>query len=849
MFEQYWRIRETIKAGTLLFYRMGDFYEIFGEDAIAAAPILEIQLTARHKDADIPVPMCGLPAHSWESYGEKLLRRGQKIALCEQTTPPDTGKLVERQVVRVLTPGLPVDFRHLDAKESHWLLALRVDSHRIDVVVCDLLAGALHAGQVESPEALLSLLQAIRPKEILASSKDTEALANVLGAYYLTPWSEEAASAEELFWSYLEYTQRRPKQQLTGLFPFRGDLDTLRSQRSAEYASLSPQVISQWDVDPHLFALLDGCGSAVGSRQLRQLLHRPLCKAERIRWRQNLVAALESQSKAFLISSREVYDLERIMGRFRLEVVKPRELLRLTTSLRYLVAALDAVEWQNPVWQKLETYEKLQDWELQRETLAALLARLLGALDLEVDFTRSKNVSDLFKAGFDPELDELRDIAQNSEAWLARFEASLREQLGISTLKVRYNRVFGFYIEVTKAHADKVPSSFERRQTMAGAERFTCDELKREEEKILSATTRLEDRAAFLIEELTKEVLAHDEEVQRSLRLFGFVDAICGALQSIQRLRRFGAWSQPMIEDGSFHFDIKNGRHPLIEALGTPGAFIANSLAMQQSPRVLVLTGPNMAGKSTLMRQCGLLMLLAQVGFSVPAESMRLAPCDGFYSRMGASDKILEGESTFMVEMKETAQILAEATSQSLVLIDEIGRGTSTQDGLAIAQSLLEHIHDNLGACTIFATHYHELSERAMTLSRAQNASMEIREWNGELIFLRKLVLEAAKSSHGIYVAELAGLPGGVLERARMLFEHPSPPAEEASEAKRGRVSKKADLAVEGQLSMFMAPATVEVVPEWAKSLQQQLVEVDLNETSPRQAWDLLDALRSRLPS
>ncbi|HVJ63879.1 MAG TPA: DNA mismatch repair protein MutS [Bdellovibrionota bacterium] len=845
MFEQYWKIRDTLRAGTLLFYRMGDFYELFGEDAVAAAPILEIQLTARQKDADVPIPMCGIPAHSWESYGEKLLRRGQRIALCEQTTPPDAGKLVERKVIRVLTPGLPVDFRHLDAKEPHWLLAVApLEAGTFEVIACDLLAGTLHRGRCADRGAVLSLRQVIRPKEILIHTDHRDLWQETFASDFVT-LSDGASDVDAIFWSYLEYTQCKARAQVELVFPYRAPLEELQSQRTADYASLSAQVVSQWDVDPHLFALLDGCGSAIGSRSLRQLLHRPLARGERIRWRQSLVASFGPLAKSFLEASREVYDLERIMGRFRLEVVKPRELIRLTASLTHLAQALAILDWSQPVWEGLTPLESLTPWTDERETIEALVARLRAALDLEVDLSRSKNVSDLFRAGFDTDLDELRGIAQNSEAWLEAFEQKLRDRLSIPTLKVRYNRVFGFYIEVTKAHADKVPADFERRQTMVNAQRFSCDELKREEEKILSASTRLEDRAAFLVEQLTKEVLDHDESLQKVMRLFGFFDALAGALTSIDRLKRFGPWTVPTVQDAAFYFDIKNGRHPLVEALASPGAFVPNSLRLDEKLKLIVLTGPNMAGKSTLMRQTGLLLLLAQIGLPVPAESMSFAPCDGFYSRMGASDKILEGDSTFMVEMKETAQILAEATSQSLVLIDEIGRGTSTQDGLAIAHALLEHIHHHLGACTIFATHYHELSDLVPTLPRAQNASMEIREWKGELIFLRKLVPVAAASSHGIYVAELAGLPRDVLGRARELFAHPAAP-EGLKVAKRSKGETS-----EAQLSIFLtgAPERVEVVPEWATDLRKDLGELNLNEMSPRETWDFLDRLRSRLPA
>jgi DNA mismatch repair protein MutS len=442
---------------------------------------------------------------------------------------------------------------------------------------------------------------------------------------------------------------------------------------------------------------------------------------------------------------------------------------------------------------------------------------------------------ELIREGFDAEFDRLQALNIESETWLQNYEESLRSETQIASLKVRSNRVFGYYIEITKTHLTKVPANFERKQTTVGGERFSTLELREREREILTASSRAEARALKILGELVDSVLALDATLQIFVEIFSFVDALAGVKRAVRSLAAYGPWSEPVaVEAAHVFFEIEEARHPILEALYKD--FVPNSLSLDvKTERLLLLTGPNMAGKSTLMRQTGLCLLLAQCGFQVPARSMRFVPCSGFFSRMGASDRILSGESTFMVEMKETAAILREADERSFVLIDEIGRGTSTTDGLSIARAVLEHLHDRVQALCVFATHYHELSEDAARLSHAFNASMGIREWKGDLVFLRKLVREAAASSYGLYVAKWAGLPQSLLNRAHKELERLS-------------ALEKSGTAAKDQMSLFSAPPALDNEEfQRLKSLQEQILSTDLDALSPKAAWSLLEDLRERV--
>ncbi len=842
LFDQYWAIKDAT-PGALLFFRLGDFYELFGEDAVQAAPLLEVQLTSRNKGQKEAIPMCGVPAHAIDSYAEKLLSKGHKVALCEQVSEAGKSKLVDREVVRILTPGLPTDFSRLSAKEPHWFYSFGKSESALSVVVYEFLAGKLFEGEVKNPEDLEEMLKKLRPQEILVSEsllldkalkKNWKILTEDSELYSkLTPWVGK--SALENLKEYLQYTQRFDAEELKEFLPDARSLFEILPSGQGDYARLPASVLEQWNIFPELFQLLDQCGSAVGSRKLREILSTPLAKASRIQLRQSVLQSFDAFTE-FLEESKQVYDFERILGRFRVGAAHAQELLRFQSALEHAVKAVSLVEFKSSGWSQFFASEGLESLENSLQELLKLKAKLDRALEIPSDALRAGDLHTLIRSGYDPDFDALQKINETAAQWLAAYEERLRKEIAVPTLKVRYNRVFGYYIEITKSHLAKVPAGFQRKQTTVGGERFTTDELSNKESEILSAAQKVEARAREILEALQADVLLLSPELQNFIAHFSWMDAFSGVQKALKKLRINGPWTWPKLFDAAeFSLDIVEGRHPILSASNRD--FVPNSVALGGDKRhLLLLTGPNMAGKSTLMRQTGLCLLLAQCGFPVPAQELRATPASGFYSRMGASDRILAGESTFMVEMKECAQILRDADAMSLLLIDEIGRGTSTRDGLAIARAVLRHIHNVIMAPAIFATHYHELSEDVLALPRAENASMSIEEWKGRLVFLRKLVFQAAESSYGIYVAKLAGLPSNLLKSAQKFFEDAG------------------SIGTEEQLGLFAAFAPGESRPaqsannEWEALLAfvGEIAERDPIELSPREAWTLLDEWNER---
>lgn len=860
MFEQYWRIRETLPEEIILFYRMGDFFEIFGSDAIRAAPLLEVQLTARSKDAPIPVPMCGVPVHALDSYSEKLLAAGHRIAICDQIKPieADVGatKLIERKIVRILTPGLPVEPARLDGRSPHWLVTLGLANEfasgvqkkskagPFGVVVYDFLAAKLFTGEVLSFKELSEALSRLDPKEIVYSTAFDELGTDfqqlkLQFAKRITPWAR--GNASQILEGYLKFTQRLEGSMLEKLLPEPAPLSLLLGSGGGDFAKLSESVLHGWNVFPEGFDLLDDCGSVLGSRKLRQILTSPLKNPERILRRQNFFRSLESRVFDLLLDTKNVYDIERLLGRFRLSLARPREFLQLASSLGHVVSAVcETRRVCEGSFLSLLVDEGLGEFESALQSVKKLLGYLDSRIAEPADPSEANTPEKILKFGFDPEFDRLRALAENASDWILDFESHLRESTGISSLKVRYNKIFGFFIEVTKTHLNKVPEYFERKQTTVGGERFVCEELKQKEQEILTSQGECERRASQILLEIQSEVLGVEKNLATLLEIFSWVDASCGVISALSKQKRFGPWIFPETQTGNFHFDISDLRHPLIQAQGLTD-YIPNSLKLGiASKRLLLLTGPNMAGKSTLMRSVGLGLLFAQCGFKVPAASFVFSPTSGFFSRMGAADNILRGESTFMVEMKETAQILKEAGPDSFVLFDEVGRGTSTQDGLAIAGALLEFLASKTQCVGVFATHYHELSQTHSHFSSLLNGSMAIREWKGELVFLRKLVFEPAESSYGIYVARLAGLPKSLVQRAEKLLEKSQnpKPVDLWSLTDNLTPPQVTESEIEDSSSASMGMGTL----SFEQRLIQEMRTLNTDEISPKMAHDLLCA-------
>jgi DNA mismatch repair protein MutS len=845
LYQQYWKLKDEVPQ-TLLFFRLGDFFELFGEDAVQAAPLLEVQLTSRDRSEE-GIPMCGIPFHAWESYAEKILNRGLKIAIADQVEEASaTKKLVERQITRILTPGLPIDPQRIEAKEDHYLCAispigrnLKKDSS-LELCFLDFLGRRVFSGEVTGVAALAELLKMTHPREIIYSSD-----LDILSSEYiylekefsqkLSVW--KSGSALSVLSDYLAYTQRWSLKQVEEFLPSQEPLAQFLG--SSFEAKISSQVLEQWDVLPHLGEFLDACGSAAGSRELKRLLAHPLAHAGHIQARQDFVKELPVGE--ILSLTKNIYDLERLVGRISIRAAKAVELLRVRDSLRVL-KSLDEV-FSRPWSQKLKKLSELEGfslWEDCREVILGLEKKFSATLcDAP---TAAPDCRDLICEGIDSRFDELKNLYKNLEQWLQNFEEKLRKETSISNLKVRFNRVNGFYIEVSKSHLSKIPSHFERRQTLVNAERFTHPELKQREEEILGAEDKLERKAKEIIENLSDQLRAESLGLLKALRLVAYVDAFAGAERSVQKYSAHGPWVCPAITEGRFYFSIEEGRHPLIEA--RERSFVSNSLTLGMSKkRLLLLTGPNMAGKSTLMRQCGIILLLAQIGLRVPAEKVEMSPARGFFSRMGASDRILMGESTFMVEMREMAGILRDADEDSFVLIDEIGRGTSTRDGLALAKSFLEFFANERPSLTLFATHYHELAPFSQPFESVVNGSMSIREWKGDLVFLRKLIYESASSSYGLHVAKLAGISSKLLNRAKNFYDFKS---ENSSE--------KPSLS----LSLFDQPIVAKAnkdsvlhEEELSRKIKKQdewsdkIAALDTESLSPRDAWKLLDEWRN----
>lgn len=778
LYQQYWKLRDSVPSVQekgLMFFRLGDFFELFGEDAVLASPLLQVQLTSRDRSND-PIPMCGVPFHAWENYAEKLLAHGYKIALADQTEEAGQKKLVERQVTRILTPGLPIDPTKISDKEAHYLMVLTSMSDRYEIAVLDFLGRKLFVEDFDDVKLLEKRLQQLRPKEIVIAEplSPHDEISALLKNYRdrISVWGAVragvASGAQALLAEYLSYTQRWSREQVEKYLPTAKSFQNF--ENPSRYARVQREIVEQWDIDPYLMDLLDACGSAGGRRKLRELLTSPLTKVRSIQLRQKMLQALPWQ--ALLDDSSQVYDLERILGRIYVGASKPIDLLRVAESLialrRLFEFFMRHPSFSN--WKEWAADEELADFSASFDEIKTLSEEFSRTITRPEDATNKSEEIDFILPGADAEYDRLKNLYTDLESWIENFETKLKSETQINNLKVRFNRVAGFYIEVSKANSAKVPCTFERRQTLVNAERFTDPRLKEREEEILGAEDKLRRRAKEIFAALEEKLRTKRPALEVCCENFAYIDAWAGALKALQKLRALGPWNYPTVNEGAFSFTIVDGRHPLIEFQDK--TFIPNSLSLGEGKkRVLLLTGPNMAGKSTLMRQTGLILVLAQIGLPVPAESLHFAPARGFYSRMGASDRILHGESTFMVEMREMATILREEDENSFVLIDEVGRGTSSSDGLAIAQAILEHFAQPAQALTLFATHFHELSRVAATKDCVLNASMTIKEWKGELIFLRKIVYEPASSSYGLYVAKLAGLPSGLLQKAKRYQE------------------------------------------------------------------------------
>ena len=867
----------------LLFFRMGDFYELFYDDAVVAARALDLTLTSRNKGAEDEIPMAGVPHHAASAYIQRLLEQGFKVAICEQMADPSTVKgIVPREVVRVVTPGIVYDDAGLAARENHYLVAVEHDGVGWGVAALDASTGELSACEAASAEGAIAELVRLDAREVLVGPEAIglvtalraalargvvrEERESPIGALEADALLLEVLGADEARTSAASVVARRaaarclamaracePGQKLpiAQLVTYAVSDTLLLDEATQRHLELVRSV--DGDARGSLLAQIDETKTAPGARLLRRRLLAPLARVPEIRRRLDGVELFVTQpglraevrAKLSLVA-----DLERLAVKLRVDRAAPRDLVALRRSLAELPALASALaHCPDPSAREALGIAAAAPFVDEARDLHDLLARSVSD-----DPPPRASDGNVIRDGFDEALDESRLLARDGQRMIVELEARLREKAGIPSLKVRYTRVFGWYLEVTRAHVDKAPREWRRKQTIANGERFTCEELDVLADKIAHAEERCASREAELYAALVRELAKSDARLRAVAQTLAQWD-VASALAEVAHRADF---VRPEVDE-SLELTVEDGRHPVVERLAAAGRFVPNDLALDASPsvsgasdaggeqaaRLWLITGPNMAGKSTFMRQAALIVILAQMGSFVPARRARIGVVDRVLTRVGASDNLAKGESTFMVEMKETANVLRGATRRSLVVLDEIGRGTSTYDGLAIAWAVAEYLHDVAHCRALFATHYHELTELSATRRGSENFSVSAREHEGDVVFLHKLQRGAASRSYGVACARLAGIPEPVLARARAILADLEkgaalPGGAQASLRGRTRAGRP-------QLDLFGGPSSREPVPAPEHGALQILRNLDVDRLTPLEALTLLSTLKQSL--
>ena len=881
LMRQYDEIKQQY-PGTLLLFRVGDFYETFSDDAITISRELGITLTRRNNAGD-QTPLAGFPYHALDSYLPKLVKKGFRVAVCDQSEDPSQAKaagrkLVNREITEVVTPGVTLSDKVLDRNRNNYIASLYEAGSRYGLAFADISTGEFAVSELSGND-LQEVLASVAPSEILMSKKKKSTIPDWLSEHNMT-WMEEwiyeggygydvllehfrthslkGFGVEELETAHvaagalLHYVRENQKASL-------GHLRSLYAFENSEYMMLDPSTkrnlelitsLQQGGKEGTLISILDETGTPMGSRMLRKWLMRPLKQVDQIHDRIQAVERLHIRHdlrQQLRDMVKQIGDLERLVSRICVKRANAREVKQLNESLSRIPAIKEIL------------------LDLEEE----LLVKIDGDLDLLTDLQQRIDAAlvenppaglrdgGFIRDGYSSELDEIRDIALNGKEYVARIQKELVEKTGISSLKLGYNKVFGYYIEVTNAHKDKVPNDFIRKQTLVNAERYITPELKEVEEKILSSEERSQTMEQELFHALLDYVAEHAESIQRNANALGRLDC----LQSLAEVAYRYNYVKPSVDETSA-ISIKAGRHPVVERFLPQGEpFIPNDITLDtETQQILMITGPNMAGKSIILRQTGLIVLLAQVGSFVPAKEAHIGLVDKIFTRVGASDNLAAGESTFLVEMNEAANILNNAGPRSLILLDEIGRGTSTFDGLSIAWSLAEYLHNqpSVAARTLFATHYHELNELEELYERIVNYNVQVKEHKGKIIFLRKLVPGGADHSYGIQVASMAGLPVLLIQRAREILgnleSHSLDVTQSSGTMTKGAAGKKGTARKSlqeldkqppiPQLSLFQS----ELDPN-LETVKNKLESSDPNRMTPVEALMLLAELKRLLES
>ncbi|UCD89016.1 MAG: DNA mismatch repair protein MutS [Desulfobacterales bacterium] len=861
MIKQYLSIKEKY-LDAILFYRMGDFYEMFFEDAVVASKVLEITLTSRNKKDESPIPMCGVPHRAVQGYIARLIDHGYKVAICDQIEDPAKAKgLVKRDVVRVITPGMIVENELLDETSDNYVLSVTCSNGKAGLAYLDISTGTFKVSESEDIDAIIDETLRVSPKEVLFPERSKQdrmfsPMLNALAEKSITFLKDSAfdhkrgygrlvdqfktvslegfgcehfnagVRAAGALLYYVRETQKQKIEHLKGIEAYSLSNYLIVDEISCQNLELVKN-LRTGSKKGTLLGIIDRTVTAMGGRLLKRWIRYPLLDILGIRSRQDAVEEAKDQIQVRrnireLLKS--VYDLERLVSKIVMGHANARDLVALKRSLQHLP----------DVWSLLlQLKSKLFTCECNIDDLNKLSE--LIEMAIREDAPPSIHEGGIIKAGYNPELDELLTISKNSKKWLAQLELREKDSTRINTLKVGYNKVFGYFIEVPKSRSEDVPAHFVRKQTLVNAERYITDELKSFESKVLHA----EDQRAILEYEIFNnikdEVIAHHVPIQQVAQFLASLDCLMGLAEVADQ----NDYRRPEINE-QHDIVIENGRHPVVEKMITGERFVPNTIKIDnEEHQILIITGPNMAGKSTILRQVAIMVLMAQMGSFVPASKATLGITDRIFTRVGALDNLSQGQSTFMVEMQETANILNSATQKSLVIMDEIGRGTSTFDGLSIAWAVAEYLHDlkGNGVKTLFATHYHELTELSLSKPRVKNYNIAVKEWNDEIIFLRKLVTGGTNRSYGIQVARLAGIPDDVIIRAKKILYHiensdhgvQSPPVLSPTET---------DLKGHVQLDLFKHSGHLVI---------EKLQKLDISKMTPLDALNYLNALHEKV--
>ena len=856
---QYKEIKSQNKDNILLF-RLGDFYEMFFEDAVIASKELGLTLTSRNREKGQDVPLAGVPYHSAASYISKLVNKGYRVAICEQVEDPSTAKgLVKREVVRVITPGTIIDADYLDEKSNNYLMALYIKDLKVGIAYVDITTGEFRSSDISGEDYIYRLLgeiNKISPKEIIVDSesynkikeeleqfsqlnsininqyprvkKAEEYIKNHFNIISLESFSleekEMGIEASAMALEYVVELQKGKELPIEKIMYNRNDKLmelNITTQKNLDIISNSKDNT----VMGTLLWVLDQCKSSMGSRLLKKIVKNPLLDIEEIEKRQKHVQYFIEEvleREELRESLKDIYDIERIIGRLVLENENGRDLIALKVSIR----------------NSLEMYKTLRGnniFDISVEKLVEIYNLIEETIVEDAPF--SVREGGMIKPGYNSSLDELRLISKTGKDYILDLENRERERTGIKTLKIKYNKVFGYFIEITKSNTGNVPEEYIRRQTLANAERYIIPELKEYEEKVINAKERIESLEYHLFKEISGKVKFFRKELQDLAEKIAYIDV----MTNFAHIATKNGYIKPEM-NSEFDLEIVGGRHPIVEKLIPNGEFVKNNIILNSGKNLIILTGPNMSGKSTYMKQVALIIIMAHIGSFVPADYAKIGLVDRVFTRIGASDDLLTGQSTFMLEMSEVANILNNATARSFVILDEIGRGTSTFDGISIATAITEHIHDKIGAKTIFATHYHELTQLESKLINSENFRIEVKETEDKILFLREIVKGGADKSYGIEVARLAGLPQEVLNRAKDVLE--------TLEKRKDIVEKKMkgeQMILFGEQKQEVAEIKVENFSKEETVAIRLLRELDLNSVTPLDALMKLNELKKIL--